>query len=69
MIPLFAIFFPAVTGIMAGVNMSGDLREPHRSIPRGTLAALGTAVALYFVQIFIAAGSFPDLHRGRLFPA
>ena len=57
-IHLFAIFFPAVTGIMAGVNMSGDLRNPHRSIPRGTLAALGTAVLLYLIQIIIAAGCF-----------
>ena len=59
MIPLFAIFFPAVTGIMAGVNMSGDLKSPHIAIPRGTLAALGTAVLLYLVQIVIAAGCFP----------
>lgn len=58
MIPLFAIFFPAVTGIMAGVNMSGDLKSPHIAIPRGTLAALGTAVLLYLVQIVIAAGCF-----------
>lgn len=58
LIPCFAIFFPAVTGIMAGVNMSGDLRDPHRSIPRGTFYALGTAVVLYLIQIIIAAGCF-----------
>lgn len=59
MISLFAIFFPAVTGIMAGVNMSGDLKFPHLAIPRGTFAALGTAVLLYLLQIVIAAGCFP----------
>ena len=58
MVPLFAIFFPAVTGIMAGVNMSGDLKSPYRSIPRGVLMALATAVVLYLVQIFVAAGCF-----------
>ena len=59
LIPLFALFFPAVTGIMAGVNMSGDLKTPHISIPRGTFAALGVAVVVYIVQIVIAAGCFP----------
>jgi len=56
---IFAIFFPAVTGILAGVNMSGDLRDPARSIPLGTLCAIGVGFIIYLAQILLSGGAFP----------
>ena len=48
----FAIFFPAVTGILAGVSMSGELRTPRRSIIVGTLAAIFTGLIVYLALAY-----------------
>jgi len=48
----FAIFFPAVTGILAGVSMSGELRTPRKSIIRGTLAAILLGFVVYVFCAF-----------------
>ncbi len=46
---VFAVFFPAVTGFTAGIGMSGDLEDPQRSIPKGTLLAVVTGAAVYLL--------------------
>ena len=44
---VFAVFFPAVTGILSGVNMSGELQNSRKNIPRGTLSAIGVSTLIY----------------------
>lgn len=50
-IAVFAIVFPAFTGMTAGVGLSGDLADPRRSIPRGTLAATLVGLLVYVAVV------------------
>jgi potassium/chloride transporter 4/5/6 len=48
---LVGLFFPAVTGIMAGSNRSASLKDTQKSIPVGTLAATLTTTSLYLISV------------------
>ncbi len=60
---VFAVFFPATTGILAGANMSGDLKDPRRAIPAGTLWAIALSAVIYFLRSWwvARAGSVEEL--------
>jgi amino acid transporter len=62
---MFAIFFPAVTGFTQGVAMSGDLRDPGKSIPTGTFLAVGLSIAIYVgVAILFSASASNETLAG-----
>ena len=46
---VFTIFFPATTGILAGSNISGDLKNPSVAIPKGTFTAIGITSLVYCI--------------------
>jgi amino acid transporter len=56
---VFAIVFPAFTGMTAGVGLSGDLKDPRKSIPVGTLAATATGMFVYIAIAYKLAISAP----------
>ncbi len=58
---VFTIIFPAFTGLIAGLGLSGDLRDPSKSIPRGTLwATLGGLVVYVMVAYKLAISASPQ---------
>ena len=57
---VFAVFFPAVTGILSGLGMSGDLEDPSRSIPKGTIAAVLVGYAIYMAVPIALNAMVPD---------
>jgi amino acid transporter len=60
----FAVFFPAVTGIEAGIGLSGNLRRPERAIPIGSLAAVGVSYLIYMlVPLLLLTWVPPSLLR------
>jgi amino acid transporter len=65
---VFAIVFPALTGMTAGVGLSGDLKNPGRSIPIGTVAGTLTGLIIYIFIIFklVNSASPEDLVNNQL---
>ncbi|MCU4173758.1 amino acid permease [Carboxylicivirga sp. N1Y90] len=58
---VFTIIFPAFTGMAAGLGLSGDLKDPKKSIPRGTILATVVGMIIYIAIAFkLAASASPE---------
>ena len=58
---VFAICFPAFTGMAAGIGISGDLKDPKRSIPLGTMAATFGGMIIYIAIAYkLSVTTLPD---------
>ncbi|MBN2737088.1 MAG: amino acid permease [Spirochaetales bacterium] len=57
----FTLFFPAVTGIDAGVGMSGNLKNPRKSLGKGTFIAIGVTTVIYLAITIVFSFIHPDL--------
>ncbi|MDH6343319.1 amino acid transporter [Parabacteroides sp. PFB2-12] len=57
---IFAICFPAFTGMTAGVGLSGDLKDPGKSIPLGTMGGTLTGLIVYILIVWKLAVSAPQ---------
>ncbi|RCV23672.1 hypothetical protein SETIT_5G025700v2 [Setaria italica] len=68
---LLGLFFPAVTGIMAGSNRSASLKDTQRSIPVGTLNATLSTTVMYLISVFLfgALATREELLTDRLISA
>ncbi|HOK86939.1 amino acid permease [Tenuifilum osseticum] len=65
---VFAIIFPAFTGMTAGVGLSGDLRNPAKSIPIGTISAtIGGMIVYFFISYKLASSASPEALIGNQF--
>ncbi|KAK7068979.1 hypothetical protein SK128_015897 [Halocaridina rubra] len=54
---VFSVFFPACTGILAGANISGDLKDPSAAIPKGTLLAIAATYLSYIIFVLICGAA------------
>ncbi len=65
---VFAIVFPAFTGMTAGVGLSGDLKNPSKSIPLGTISAtfIGMIIYMFIVYKLAMSASIEDLTQNQL---
>jgi len=65
---VFAVIFPAFTGMTAGVGLSGDLKDPSKSIPRGTILATVAGMVIYIFMAYklYTSASLTDLREDQL---